>query len=100
MGIVWGERMAVFNTSRLRDVLVRGRIADDRTATDFVEELNSQTEEALSAYAPQEQVGLAFERVLRAIAEAEARQARHLNRAVGILLLGLALAVGIVLGVG
>lgn len=92
--------MPVFNTSRLREILVRGQAADDQTATDFVEELNSQIEEALSAYAPQEQVGLAFERVLRAIAEAEARQARHLNRAVGILLLGLALAVGIVIGFG
>lgn len=92
--------MAVFNTSRLRDILVRGRVANDRAATDFVEELNSQTEEALSAYAPQEQVGLAFERVLRAIAEAEARQARHINRATGILLLGLAVAVGIVVGFG
>lgn len=92
--------MAVFNTSRLRDILARSQAADDQTSTDFVEELNSQIEEALSAYAPQEQVGLAFERVLRAIAEAEARQARHLNRAVGILLLGLALAVGIVIGFG
>ena len=71
-----------------------------RRAADFVEELNSQAEEAFSAYAPQEQVGLAFERLMRAIAEAEARQARQINQAVWILLAGLALAVGIILGVG
>ena len=92
--------MAVFDTSRLRDILVRGWIADEHAAADFVDELNSQTEEAFSAYAPQEQVGLAFERVMRAIAEAEARQARHINQAVGVLLVGLALAVGILLGFG
>lgn len=54
-----------------------------------------------------DQVSLGFERVLRAIAEAElrraemeARQARHINQAVGILLAGLALAVGIIIGFG
>lgn len=104
--------MAIFNTMRLRDILVRGRVADDPVATDFVEELNAQAEEALSAYATNEQVGLGFERVLRAIAEADARraemearlaelaaqQARHINQAVGIVLAGIALAVGLLLG--
>ena len=99
--------MAVFNTMRLRDILVRGRVADDPVATDFIEELNAQAEEAFSAYATNEHVGLGFERVLRAIAEAdarraemEARQARHINQAVGIVLAGIALAAGLILGIG
>jgi predicted sugar kinase len=104
--------MAVFNTMRLRDILVRGGVADDPVATDFIEELNAQAEEAFSAYATNEHVGLGFERVLRAIAEADARraemearlaelaaqQARHINQAVGIVLAGIALAVGLLLG--
>ena len=38
--------------------------------------------------------------ILRAIAESEARQARHTNQAIGIVLAGIALAVGIILGFG
>ena len=39
-------------------------------------------------------------RLLQAMAEMEARQSRHINQAVGIMLAGIALAVGIVLGFG
>lgn len=92
--------MAIFNTARLRDILVRGNIVQDPAATDFVEELNSQTEEALTGYPTKDQVSLGFERVLRAIAESEARQAKHVNQSVGILLAALALAVGVLLGFG
>ena len=99
--------MAVFNTARLRGILVQGGVAQDPAATDFVEELNSQTEDALSVYPTKDQVSLGFAQVLLAIAEAEqrraemeARQARHINQSVGISLAALALAVGVMLGFG
>lgn len=99
--------MAIFNTARLLDVLVRGRIAEPEPATEFVTELEGQMSDALASYPTNDQVNLGFERVLRAIAELEtrraemeARQARHVNQSVGILLAGLALAVGIILGFG
>lgn len=99
--------MAVFNTARLLDILVRGRFAAPEPATEFVTELEDQMSDALTGYPTNDQVNLGFERVLRAIAELdvrraemEARQARHVNQAVGILLAGLALAVGIILGFG
>ncbi len=106
--------MAVFNTARLRDVLVRGNIAQDPAATELVEELNSQTETALSGYGTLDRMDLMEARILLAIAEAEkrraemearlaemaAQQARHINQSVGILLAGIALAIGILLGFG
>ena len=109
-----GEEMAVFNTARLRDVLVRGNIAQDPAATELVEELNSQTEDALSAYPTKDQVSLGFAQVLQAIAEADqrraemearlaemaAQQAHHINQSVGIVLAGIGLAIGLILGFG
>ncbi len=106
--------MAVFNTARLRDVLVRGNIAQDTAATELVEELNSQTEDALSGYGTLDRMDLMEARLLQAMAEMDARaaerdaraaerdtqQARHINQAVGIVLAGIALAVGIILGFG
>ncbi len=99
--------MAVFNTARLRDILVRGEIAAPEPASEFINELEDQASEALSEYPKNDQVNLGFERILRAIAEAEARraemearQARHTNQAVGIVLAAIALAVGIILGFG
>lgn len=92
--------MAVFNTARLRDILVRGRFAAPEPAQEFVEELDEQLSAVLTAYPTNDQVSLGFERVLRAIAEAEARQAKHTNQAIGIALAALALAVGIILGFG
>ena len=100
--------MAVFNTARLRDVLVRGNIAQDPAATELVEELNSQTEDALSGYGTLDRMDLMEARLLQAMAEMDARaaerdaraaerdtqQARHINQAVGIVLAGIALAVG------
>jgi len=96
--------MAVFNAGRLRAIMVRGEIASETAATEFIEEMDSQLDEALSAYPNNDRFALMHEQVLRAIAESEARTARHINQAVGIvvgpLLAGLALAVGIILGFG
>ena len=92
--------MAVFNTAQLRDILVRGRFAAPEPAREFVDELEDRMGDALAAYPTNDQVNLGFGKVLRAIAEAEARQARHMNQAVGILIAALALAVGIILGFG
>ena len=99
--------MAIFNTARLLDILVRGRIASVAPAQELVEELENQMGDALSEYATLDRMSLMEARVLQAIAESEsraaereARQARHINQAVGILLAGLALAVGIILGFG
>ena len=92
--------MAVFDTARLKNVLVRGKIAEDAPAQELVDEIENQASRALSEYATLDRMELMEARMLRAIAEAEARQARHINQAVGILLAGLALAVGILLGFG
>ena len=99
--------MAIFNTARLRDVLVRGRIAEPEPAAELVDELEEQMGTALSGYSTQDQVSLAVAQVLQAMAELEAkaaereaRQARHINQATGIVLAGIALAVGIILGFG
>ena len=99
--------MAVFNTARLRDVLVNGRIAAEAPAQEFVEELEEQIGEALSRYGTLDRMELIEARLLQAMAEAEARaserearQARHLNQVVGIVLGGIALAVAIILGFG
>ena len=92
--------MAIFDTARLRDVLVRGKIAPEAPAGEFVNELEDQMSAALSGYSTQDQVNLAVAQVLQAMAEMEARQARHINQAVGIMLAGIALAVGIILGFG
>lgn len=91
--------MAIFNTLKLRDILVRGRVSED-AATEFVTEADEALEGVLAQYATNDQVDLALERLLRAVAEMEARQARHINQAVGILLAALALAVGLILGFG
>ncbi len=99
--------MAIFNTARLRDILVGGQIAEAEPATEFVQELEEQMSEALSEYATQDRLSLEIGRVLRAIAEADARAAERearivklIMQAVGILLAGTALAVGIILGFG
>ena len=92
--------MAVFNPTRLRDVLVHGRIAAVAPAQEFVEELEEQIGEALSHYGTLDRMELMEARLLQAMAEAEARQARHLNQAVGLMLGGIALAVAIILGFG
>ena len=99
--------MAVFNTVRLRDILVRGKVAAPEPASEFVNELDDQMKSALSEYGTIDRMALMEANILRAIAEAEtrraemeARQSRHINQAVGILLAGLALAVGIILGFG
>ena len=89
--------MAIFNTLRLRDILVRGKVPED-AATEFVTEADEALEAALAQYATNDRVDVALERVLRAIAEMEARQARHINQAIGILLAALALAVGLIIG--
>lgn len=99
--------MAVFNTARLLDILVRGHFAAPEPATEFVTELEDQLSDALSGYGTIDRMAIMEANILRAIAELdvrraemEARQARHVNQAVGILLAGLALAVGIILGFG
>lgn len=99
--------MAVFNAARLLDILVRGRFAAPEPATEFVTELENQMSGALSGYGTIDRMAIMEANILRAIAELdvrraemEARQARHVNQAVGILLAGLALAVGIILGFG
>ena len=98
--------MAIFNTLRLRDLLVRGKVSED-VAAELLTEADQAIEVTLENYATNGRVDLALERVLRAMAEMEARlanqatqQARHINQAVGILLAALALAVGILLGFG
>lgn len=99
--------MAIFDTARLRDVLVRGRIAEPEPAADLVDELETQLDTALSRHPTHDRMDAAVERLLRSQAEMEARiadmmaqQARHINQAVGIGLAGLALAVGLILGFG
>ncbi|MCY3922609.1 MAG: hypothetical protein OXG27_09450 [Chloroflexi bacterium] len=92
--------MAVFDTARLRDILVRGGIADEAPAGELVDELEDQVSSALSGYSTQDQVILAVAQVLQAMAEMEARQSRHVNQAVGIMLAGVALGVGLILGFG
>ena len=92
--------MAVFNSARLRDILVRGRFAAPEPAAEFVDELEDQVSGALSDYSTIDRVALIEANILRAIAEAEARQARHTNQAIAIVLAGLGLAVGIILGFG
>ena len=92
--------MAIFNTARLLDVIVRGRIAEPAPAAELVNELEEQVSQALSSYPTQDRMDLMEQRIMPAIAESEARQARHINQAVGILLAGTALAVGIILGFG
>ena len=98
--------MAIFNTLPLRDILVRGKVSED-AAMEFVTEADEAIEAALADYATNGRVDLALERLLRAMAEMEARfadratqQARHINQAIGIILAGIALAVGIILGFG
>ena len=54
----------------------------------------------LSGYSTQDQVSLAVAQVLQAMAEMEARQSRHVNQAVGVILAGVALGVGLLLGFG
>ena len=106
--------MAIFNTARLLDVLVRGRIAAQAPATELVNELEEQMDSALSSYPTQDQMGSMEDRLLRAmaeirqsqaemearIAELMAQQARHTNQATGIVLAGIGLAVGLILGFG
>ena len=99
--------MAIFDTARLRDVLVRGRIAEPEPATQLVDELEEQMSNVLSGYPTMDRLGQFEANLLRAMAELEtkaaereARQAKHINQAVGIMLAGLALAVGIILGFG
>ena len=106
--------MAIFNTARLLDVLVRSRIAESAPATELVNELEEQLEQALAAYPTHDRLGLMEERLLRAMAEVKqsqaemeariaemiAQQTRHTNQAVGIVLGGIAVAVGIILGFG
>jgi butyrate kinase len=92
--------MAVFNTARLRDILVRGRVAAPEPASEFVDELEDPLSETLSGYSTIDRMALMEANILRAIAESEARQARHTNQAISIVLAGIALAVGIILGFG
>ncbi len=88
--------MAVFNAGRLRSIMVRGEIASETVATQFIEEMDSQLDEALSAYPNNDRLASMHEQLLRAIAESEARMARHINQAVGILLAGYVLGVGLI----
>ena len=92
--------MAIFNAGRLRGIMVRGEIASESVATEFIEELDGQLEEALSDHPTHDRLALMEERILRSIAESEARTARHINQSVGIVLGGIAVAVGIILGFG
>ena len=99
--------MAIFDTARLRDVLVRGKIAEPTPAAELVDELEEQMSKALSEYPKHDRLSLEIERILRAQAQTEARiaemmaqQARHINQATGIVLAGIALAVGLILGFG
>ena len=106
--------MAIFDTARLRGVMVRGEIASEPAADEFVQEVEAQVSEALAAYGTLERMELMEARLLAAMAELrqqmaelearaaerEARHSRHLNQAVGIVLGGIAVAVGIILGFG
>ncbi|MDE2968188.1 MAG: hypothetical protein OXS30_11990 [Chloroflexota bacterium] len=106
--------MAIFNAARLRDILVRGQIAEEAPAQELVDELEDQLTETLSTYPTLDRLAAMEARLLQAMAElkqhqaeSEARMAEmlrqqsvHINQAVGIVLAGIALAVGIVLGFG
>ncbi len=113
-GVCWGSEwgvMAIFNTARLMGVLVRGRIAEPER----------QMEAALAEYGRLDRMEAMEARILQALAgvlaqmaeleakaaarEAQAaaretRQARHLNQAVGVILGGIAIAVGLIIGLG
>ncbi len=102
-----GDAVAIFNTARLLDVIVRGRIAEPAPAAELVNELEEQVSQALSNYPTQDRMDLMEQRIMLAIAElkqhqseTEARLTKHITQAVGILLAGTALAVGIILGFG
>ncbi len=92
--------MAVFDTARLRDVLVRGAITTEESAAEFVEELDGQLGDTLSVYPRQDRLDLMEERLPRQLAEMEARTVKLTLQTTGILLAGVALAVGIILGFG
>ncbi len=113
--------MAIFNTARLRDVLVRSEVATPPAAAEVVDELEEQMDGVLSNYPTLDRLDSMEQRLLREMAEvkqylagletrmaeSEARiaemmrqQSVHTNQAVGILLAGLALAVGLILGFG
>ena len=92
--------MAIINPGRLRNIMVRGEVASESVATELIEEMDAQLEEALSEHPTHDRVALMEERILRAIAESEARHSSRVNQATAILLAGLALAVGIILGFG
>ena len=96
--------MAIFNTAKLLDVIVRGRIAEQAPAAELVNELEDQMEKVLSDYPKHDRLSVEIGRVLQAQAEMEARlaemmaqQARHINQATGIILAGIAIAVGLII---
>ncbi len=96
--------MAIFNTAKLLDVIVRGRIAEQAPAAELVNELEDQMEKVLSDYPKHDRMELMEQRLLLAItelkkhqAEVEARQARQINQATGIILAGIAIAVGLII---
>ena len=66
----------------------------------MVDESEKQMGSALSNYGTVDCMELMEARLLQAMAEMEARQARHTNQAVGIMLAGIALAVALILGFG
>ncbi len=110
--------MAIFDTARLLDVLVRGRIAEAAPAAELVSELEEQMTNVLSDYPTYDRLSVEIGHVLRAIAEGEQRRAemearltermaqletrmtRLMLQALGIGLGAVALAVGIILGFG
>ncbi len=99
--------MAIFNTARLVNVLVRGQIADPEPASELVDELEAQMSTALSDYPSRDGIAATEARLMQVLAEIrqsqaemEARLSRHINQATGVLLAGIALAVGLILGFG
>lgn len=103
--------MAIFNTAKLLDVIVRGRIAEPAPAAELVNELEDQMEKVLSNYPKHDRLELMEQRVLLAFAELKqhqaevearisdqmAQQSRHINQATGIVLAGIAIAVGLII---
>lgn len=106
--------MAVFDPARLRDILVRGQVAEEAPARELVNELEEQLAETLSTYPTLDRLAAMEARLLQAMAELKQHQSEseagiaemlrqqsvHINQAAGVVLAGIALAVGLILGFG
>ncbi|MCY3568896.1 MAG: hypothetical protein OXH38_09740 [Chloroflexi bacterium] len=91
--------MAIIDTLRFRNILVDGDIAEEAPAQEFVAALDETFEDVTGDLANKDDLAAMEARLMQDAAEREARTARNQLVMVGIILAGIALAVGIILGV-